>query len=335
MPLVRVVTPTFNRAGDVIEAVRTAQAQTFSDLEIIVVDDGSSDDTVAVLTAYARTDARIRVIAAPHGGAAAARNVAIAAPGPHTYVAFLDSDDRWEPRHLEQSVALLERVPELSLVSGAFATQDLTGTWTPEEFAQRAAKIRRLPTLAAREVTPKAYVLAPGKTFRAFLRSEIFPYTSTVVVRAAAAGPAPWFDLTLVVMEDSDFYLRLGANGKAWGFLDDLQCVVRFLGDNLTRSRDLGSPATLAKQRAVLEFCRRRLAVCADAADRAHVSREAAGQAYLVGQCCDVQGDRAGARRAYAEALRMRAGVAAARGYAGTWLPQRTRSFVRSVLRHS
>jgi glycosyltransferase involved in cell wall biosynthesis len=333
--LVRIVIPTYNRSSEVMGAIDTAERQTFSDWELGVVDDGSSDDTVERLKPLLLRDARIRLIEANHGGAAAARNIGITAPGDYKYIAFLDADDRWQPRHLEQSVALLESEPEMSLVSGVFATQDLTGTWTADEFARREAKIRRMPALAARQVTPDAYVLDARRSFSAFLRSAIFPYTSTVVVRASIAGPGPWFDPTLIVMEDSAFYLRLGATGHPWGFLDTLQCTVRFLGDNLTRSTDLSSPATLVKQRAVLEFCRRRLAVCRDAGDRAHVRRETAAQAYLVGQCCTAQGDRRGARAAYVESLRNAVSAAAMKSYLATFLPQAAVSSLKSILRQS
>jgi hypothetical protein len=335
LAVVRIVTPTFNRASLVLEAIDSAQRQTFTDFEMVVVDDGSSDDTVARVSAAARLDPRIRLIEGRHGGAAAARNLGIIADGSCKYIAFLDADDRWEPRHLEQSVALLESEPEMSLVSGVFATEDLTGTWTTEEFAKRTTKIRRLATLAARAVTPGALVLDPARAFSAFLRSEIFPYTSTVVVRVSVAGPGPWFDTSLIVMEDGDFYLRLGATGRPWGFLDSLQCGVRFVGDNLTRSTDLSSPATLTKQRAVLEFCRRRFAACVDPSDRAHVRKEVAGQAYLVAQCCATQRDARGARRAYVSSLVARPGAPAVKGLIASCLPEGTVSAVRSILRQS
>jgi glycosyltransferase involved in cell wall biosynthesis len=332
VPRVRVVLPTFNRAAEVVAAVETALAQTFQDYEVVVVDDGSADDTLARLQPRAARDRRVRVHAAPHRGVAAARNTAVNLPGDYEYVAFLDADDRWEADHLERSVALMDSEPDVSLVSGVFVTEDLTGSWTAEEFQARNEKIRRMVTLATRRSGPDGYVLDPQRTFSAFVRSEVFPYTSTVVVRAARVRSARWYDPELVVSSDSDFYLRLGSTGEPWAFIDRLQCTVRFLGDNLTRSQDLSSPRTLAKQRSVLTYCRRRLALCTTESDRRHVRREVAGQAYLIGQCCDVQGDRRGARAAYWQSLRLAANGAAARGLAANLLPQRTANGLKALL---
>jgi Glycosyl transferase family 2 len=330
---VRIVLPTFNRASEVVAAVETALAQTFRDFELVIVDDGSTDDTVARLQAIAARDRRVRVIAAPHLGVAAARNTAVAASGSCRYVAFLDADDRWEPDHLACSVALLEHEPEVSLVSGVYTTEDLTGSWTEEEFQLRHEKIRRMAALSVRRSGPDGHVLDPARTFSAFVCSQVFPYTSTVIVRASSVRSERWYDPDLVVSSDSDFYLRLGATGEPWGFIDRLQCTVRFLGDNLTRSRDLSSPRTLAKQRAVLTYCARKLALCTTGRDRRHVRRELAGQAYLIGQCCDVQGDRRGARAAYWHSLRVAASLTAAKSLAASLLPARTLNGLKSFLR--
>jgi len=332
VPSVRIVLPTFNRASEVLAAVETALAQTYRDFELVVVDDGSTDGTVAQLQPVAKRDPRVRVIAAPHRGVAAARNTAVDAAGAHAFVAFLDADDRWERDHLERSVAILEREPGVSLVSGVFVTEDLTGSWTAEEMATRHEKIRRMVTLGTRRCGDDGYVLDPARTFSAYVRSEVFPYTSTVVLRRSSVPGTRWYDPDMVVSSDSDFYLRLGATGAPWAFIDRLQCTVRFLGDNLTRSRDIASPRTLAKQRSVLLYCSRKLKLCTTEEDRAHVRRELAGQAYLVGQCCDAQGDRRGARAAYRQSLGIEFNQGAFRGYVASVLPQRTASSLKALL---
>jgi len=329
---VRIVLPTFNRASETVAAVETALAQTFRDFELVVVDDGSTDGTVERLQPLAARDRRVRLIAAPHAGVAAARNIAVMAEGGFEYVAFLDADDRWEPDHLERSIELLDCEPDVSLVSGVFVTEDLTGTWTAGEFQARHEKIRRMVTLSARPSGPDGHVLDPERTFSAYLRSEVFPYTSTVVVRASCVPDGPWYDGGMVVSSDSDFYLRLGATRAPWAFIDRLQCTVRFLGDNLTRSRDLSSPRTLAKQRSVMTYCTRKLALCASEGDRRHVRHEVAGQAYLIGQCCDVQGDRPGARAAYCQSLRIAPSYAAGRSLVASFLPERAVNGLKSLL---
>jgi glycosyltransferase involved in cell wall biosynthesis len=101
MSLVSVVIPTRNRSQCIDSAILSVLAQTYTDLEVLVVDDGSTDNTAQVVEEYARKDARIRLIQHSHGkGAQAARNTGIhAAQG--QWIAFLDSDDQWLPDSLD------------------------------------------------------------------------------------------------------------------------------------------------------------------------------------------------------------------------------------------
>ena len=95
-PPVSVVIPAYNRAATIGAAIDSVLRQTWEDFELVVVDDGSTDGTLAA--ARAVTDPRLRVVAAPHNlGAAGARNLGVAeARG--TWIAFQDSDDEWLPR---------------------------------------------------------------------------------------------------------------------------------------------------------------------------------------------------------------------------------------------
>jgi len=107
MALVSVIMPTFNRADTINRAIRSVQAQTFTDLELIVVDDGSTDNTVALIEGC---DPRLKLIRQKNQGTAGARNTGLrAAAG--SYIAFLDSDDEWLPHHLELCVGFLEAFP--------------------------------------------------------------------------------------------------------------------------------------------------------------------------------------------------------------------------------
>ncbi len=116
-PLVSVVIPTYERAALVGRAIRSVLGQTMGDFELIVVDDGSQDDTEAVVTAW--RDARITFLKHDHNmGSSAARNTGIRrARG--AYVALLDSDDEWLPAKLERQLALFERssLPQLGAVN--------------------------------------------------------------------------------------------------------------------------------------------------------------------------------------------------------------------------
>jgi glycosyltransferase involved in cell wall biosynthesis len=105
MPFFSIVIPVFNRASALKHAIESVRAQTFQDFEIVVVDDGSTDDPKAVVENFA--DPRIRYFRQPNGGGGAARNRGIdEAEG--LFVAFLDSDDVFLPHHLASMHALLQ-----------------------------------------------------------------------------------------------------------------------------------------------------------------------------------------------------------------------------------
>jgi glycosyltransferase involved in cell wall biosynthesis len=108
-PAVSVVIPTHNRAHAIGEAIGSALAQTFREFEVLVVDDGSTDDTETVVRAF--HDSRLRYIRMDkNSGASAARNRGVAeAKG--EYVAFLDSDDRWHPSKLRSQIGVFRRAP--------------------------------------------------------------------------------------------------------------------------------------------------------------------------------------------------------------------------------
>lgn len=121
---VSVVVPTYNRAGLIGETLERILAQSLPPLEVIVVDDGSTDDTEAVL---ARFGARIRVERIPNSGEIAARNHGIGlASG--TLIAFCDSDDLWEVDHLARMVALWQAEPRLTAAYANFRIVQVS-TW--------------------------------------------------------------------------------------------------------------------------------------------------------------------------------------------------------------
>lgn len=114
MPRLSVVIPTFNRAALVARAIASAQAQTEPDIEILVVDDGSRDDTARVVGEIAARDSRVRHLPKANGGVSTARNLGIErASAP--FVGLLDSDDAWEPRFVASQIALLEGHPDAAL----------------------------------------------------------------------------------------------------------------------------------------------------------------------------------------------------------------------------
>src|SRR5713226_4429936 len=110
-PAVTVVIPVYNGANSIARAIASVIAQDFSDFEIVVVDDGSTDATLEVIRPFAR---QIRLLEQGNAGPAVARNTGIAAARGE-YIAFLDADDAWMPAKLGLLVAVLRRDPSAVL----------------------------------------------------------------------------------------------------------------------------------------------------------------------------------------------------------------------------
>jgi len=110
------VMPAYNTARFIEAALDSARRQTVADIEILVVDDGSTDATAAIAMRAASRDPRVRVMCQTNHGVSAARNAALrAARG--QYIALLDSDDVWHPGFLEAQLAILDRRPEIAIVT--------------------------------------------------------------------------------------------------------------------------------------------------------------------------------------------------------------------------
>jgi glycosyltransferase involved in cell wall biosynthesis len=182
-PAVSVIIPTYNRARWVTEAVDSVLAQTYRDLELVVVDDGSTDDTADRLAAYGR---RIQVVRQKNLGAGAARNVGIRrARG--TYIAFLDSDDLWKADKLATQMDLISR------------DQSVKVCYTEEIWIRRG-----------RRVNPrKKHAKHSGWILKQMLPLCLVS-PSSVLIDREVFDRAGRFDESLPACEDYDLWLRIG-----------------------------------------------------------------------------------------------------------------------------
>jgi glycosyltransferase involved in cell wall biosynthesis len=200
--LVTVVVPTYNRADLVVAAIDSARQQTYPKLEILVVDDGSSDGTRELVARI--SDDRLRYFFKDNGGLSSARNFGLEhARG--EYIAFLDSDDIWFPWKLSAQVGLLERHPEAGMVWSDFSTFDEPGRILKERAlrggyaAYARTKLQTLNGAQGRlgqlsEHVPAAHrdaTYSVGVIFEEmFLGNLVHPPTAIVRrQRARAAGP--------------------------------------------------------------------------------------------------------------------------------------------------
>lgn len=195
-PRVSVVIPTYNRAALCARAVRSALAQTLKDVEVIVVDDGSTDGTRERLAS--EFGSAVRVLCQSNAGVSAARNAGVrAARAP--LIAFLDSDDTWHVDKLEAQVAWLDSHPDFALV-----LCDLAIVRTDGSLAGTLSRRSRLPR--------------DGDILADVLRAPAL-VPSTVLVRKRAFEEVGGFDADLRTAEDVDLHLRIAARHKI-GLLD-------------------------------------------------------------------------------------------------------------------
>jgi hypothetical protein len=187
MPRVSVVIPAFNAARFIDRAIGSVLSQTWTDIEVLVVDDGSTDDTVAVLRRYGR---HVTLIQQRNAGPAAARNRGLqAAVG--EFVAFLDADDWWEQGKLTAQVELLDTHPDIGFCSTATRVVDASGR-----------KLADWPCLDSASSLPDA-IFANG--------AAISGSTSGVLARRSVLIQAGGFNEALRGFEDPDLWIRLSA----------------------------------------------------------------------------------------------------------------------------
>lgn len=191
VPHFSVIIPVFNRAGAIEDTIRSVLMQSEQSFEILVVDDGSTDDLVSVVSSIG--DERVRLHRQENSGANVARNTGIdLATG--RWVSFLDSDDRFLPDHLERAKAVLD--------SGVLAY--CSSVWADRGNGRRFIKPSRPPR--------------PTEPLSEYLCCSVgFLQTSTIVLDAALAKRVRFLDW-LPVGQDVDFAIRLEAEGARLQF---------------------------------------------------------------------------------------------------------------------
>lgn len=278
MPRISVIIPVFNVAPTVDATLKSALAQSFDDFEVIVVNDGSTDTTAAVLEGYA---GRIRVLNQENRGPAAARNAGVRVSSGE-YLAFLDADDLWQPEMLAGTVQELSAAPDCALVYGDLAVIDGSGRELSASLVGR--KKAHAPTLD--EMLGKLWPIMPSATL---IRRAVFERCGGFCERFRIAR-----------FEDYSFFLRARELGD-FRFLPRRLGSWRFTGAPKPPNRAPGGEnyaqifASLVEQRygvsakPLLSSWRR-------------AARSSFSRAALLALA---SGDRGGARTALVKALRL------------------------------
>jgi glycosyltransferase involved in cell wall biosynthesis len=236
MPKVSVIIPAYNCELYIGDCLKGITAQSERDLEIIVVNDGSTDRTLDRVQQLASCDPRISVYSRPNSGyAGAARNHGLAhATG--RYIAFLDADDLYHFHRIERALSVVDHFPDADIVfhdHKRFRTrpeQDETKSFLEKtEFLDRAAAYLQ-------EVGNQVFKCR--KDFYNFISVQFIPFhTSSIMIRREIlSGVGPWFREDVYPGEDGDLWLRL-SKGRRIAFLNEVLSYYREWPGGITRDQ--------------------------------------------------------------------------------------------------
>lgn len=182
---VTVIIPTFNRCSLIGRAVDSVLGQSYKCAELLIVDDGSTDETKALVEKYRRKNLDIHYLQQPNSGPASARNVGIHHAS-QPFIAFLDSDDHWQPKKIEKQYAAMVKNPEYMI------------SHTYEKWLRRGQHLNQ----------KKIHIPRHGDIFDHCL-TLCAVGMSTVMMRAELFKKEGEFDTELRCCEDYDYWLRV------------------------------------------------------------------------------------------------------------------------------
>jgi glycosyltransferase involved in cell wall biosynthesis len=273
-PRVSVIIPTYNRFSLLTEAIESVLCQSYRDFEVVVCDDGSSDQTALQASRFASP---VRYLALEHSGfPGATRNRGIEAANGQL-IAFLDDDDLWETSKLARQVAVIDQSPDLTLVYTDRRVRAVDGT------------------VSAHIHTPPP--ASPDRLLELVLNGDM-PFMSTLLVQRELLLGIGGFDEKLITAEDLDLLLRLSPGARA-AAVPEASTLVRRQARSVS---DLAGARTIENAIGVLERWRTTGALCPPL-QRAY--RRLLGRLHgeLANALCE-RGDFAGCCRSALQAVR-------------------------------
>jgi len=202
MPKISVVIPAYNAEKTIRKTIDSVLSQSFEDLEIIVINDGSTDNTIGEIESF--SDPRVRLLNFQNGGLSTARNRGIEFSRGQ-YIAFIDADDLWTPEKLEKQLLAIEK-------SDRFGA---SYSWTYHMYDGKEKKLDK---------ADKVYF--SGEIYEDLLNYNFLGSGSNPLVRKSAIDDVGMFDPRLKVAEDWDFYLRLALRWE-FALVQEYQIIYR------------------------------------------------------------------------------------------------------------
>jgi glycosyltransferase involved in cell wall biosynthesis len=210
MTLCSIIIPTYNHARYVAHAIESGLAQTAESVEIIVVDDGSTDNTREVMRPYLD---RVKYIYQTNQGLSAARNTGIRAAN-GSYLQFLDADDWIDPLKIELQSQYLDLHPQAGLVYCAWHFIEETSGKSLDE----------------------AHPHTDGEVLRLLLLRQFYFPPGAALVRRACVDAVGWFDTSLRAAEDMDYWVRAAHAGYRFGYLDQALFFYRVVTGSMSKN---------------------------------------------------------------------------------------------------
>ena len=215
-PQVSIVMPAFNAAKTIAESIQTVIDQSYMDWELLVINDGSSDQTGDIVSEYQQRDTRIRHIKLPrNGGLSNARNEGCkAATG--SFISFLDSDDLWAKTKLETQVSFHAQNPEIEISHTDFHLFNESG------FLKR----------------PFKYLINLKKHKQGYIYPAICYRNPigvlTVMAKSSLLRSVGFFDANLWTFEDQDLWIRIARKRKAFGYIPNVLAYYRLVPGSIS-----------------------------------------------------------------------------------------------------
>jgi len=235
-PLVSIIIPTYNRALYLEEALNSIFIQDYDNYEVIVVDDGSTDDTMSVIDRYA-SDSRLQYEYQQNSGKPSiARNKGLQiARG--DYVAFLDSDDLLSANSILLRLEILEKYADVGLVTGSWADYDFANSHKNLNTILKRHKnwFSELPDLCVSYTSNHICICNENIAFELFNSDIIF--TSSVMLRSSILRDIGFFSEDIKLGEDYDLWLRIAIKYKI-GFIFEAVSIRRTHEENISKCRD-------------------------------------------------------------------------------------------------
>lgn len=248
MVRVSIIIPAYNCAEYIRDALDSVIGQTAKDFEVIVIDDGSCDNTLGIVTEYQKRDSRINVISQINSGKPAiARNKGLK-ESKGEFVTFLDCDDIYHFHKIETQLAIFDAYPQVDLVFSD-VIQFRSEPYSKEEGHLRQLGFQEKAARFLTQVTPNTYLC--NKNFYNFMSTQITSVsTQTVMIRKSSLDQQPmYFDEAMTVGEDIDLWFRL-AKKSNMAYVSDPLSYYRIRSSSMTHNNEallLGAIAAHSK----------------------------------------------------------------------------------------